>query len=63
MSRLIASVFDSRVAPFGERRCGWGRLALAAVVGAVAFNISQRVLDYLLDHLFEHIGWLAWLAN
>lgn len=29
----------------------------------IAFDVSQRVLDYGLDHAFQHIGWLTWLAN
>jgi len=45
------------------RAWGWPRLIVASLVGGVAFNITQRVLDYGLDHLFASVGWLQWLNN
>lgn len=45
------------------RTRGWSRLIVASLVGGVAFNLAQRVIDYGLDHLFSHVAWLAWLNN
>jgi hypothetical protein len=39
------------------------RTAVIWSAAGIGFNISQRVLDYLLDDGFKHVGWLAWLAN
>ena len=29
----------------------------------LGFNVAQRALDYLLDHGFQSVTWLTWLAN
>lgn len=34
----------------------WGSLG-------VGLNISNRLLDYVIDSAVGHVGWLAWLAN
>lgn len=39
------------------------RAAGAWLMVGVGFNITQRVMDYLLDSGFKSVGWLAWLAN
>jgi hypothetical protein len=50
-------------AEVATRAWGWPRLIVASLVGGVAFNITQRVLDFGLDHLFALAPWLAWLNN
>jgi len=45
------------------RAWGWPRLIVASLVGGVAFNITQRALDWALDHIFATVGWLQWLNN
>lgn len=37
-------------------------LALALLAG-VGFNLSQRILDYVLDAIFKTTPYLAWLNN
>lgn len=39
------------------------RTAGAWLLVGVGFNLTQRVMDYLLDSGFRSVGWLAWLAN
>jgi hypothetical protein len=39
------------------------RTAVAWSFAGIAFNVAQRVLDYVLDSGFQHVPWLAWLAN
>lgn len=39
----------------------WGKTLLMAVGIGVSFNISQRALDWLLDHAFANVTFLAWL--
>ena len=39
------------------------RLAVMWGSAGIAFNISQRALDYALDTWFKHVTWLAWLAS
>jgi hypothetical protein len=39
------------------------RLSVIWSSAGIGFNISQRILDYLLDDAFKHVSWLAWLAS
>ena len=46
-----------------QKAASYMRMAGLAIIAGVAFNVSQRVLDYALDGVFKHIEFLAWLAN
>jgi hypothetical protein len=40
-----------------------GMTALKWSCLGVGLNVSQRVLDFAIDHVTQHVTWLAWLSN
>jgi hypothetical protein len=45
------------------RGIGCARMAAIAFSAAIGWNLSQRALDWLIDHAVTKISCLAWLAQ
>jgi len=39
----------------------FGRAAALAVIAAIAFNLTQRLMDHFIDGMVDQTVWLAWL--
>jgi hypothetical protein len=46
-----------------QKAKSYTRLAIMWTAAGIGFNISQRVLDFLLDDAFKHVSWLTWLTS